>query len=385
VPFFYLNCTGVQNNGKNIITFDGGSRIYNREAHKIESRLSPYEEGILYAEVRGGDVIGRVAEEEQTSPTEQKYNAIIRAYEGVDEMLGSAPSYIFGLSGGIDSSVSAALACLSLGADRIKGYGLPSKYNSAATKESAKKLAERFNISSNVIPIDKFMEAAEFGTIPPLAEENLQARVRGNILQTLAALENGVVVANANKLETALGYCTLYGDTVGVFSPLGDLTKTEVWDMARFINKTADLIPQELIPDENFECAVMPSAELKENQLDPMKWGYHDRLLEAVMNYKKMGAEDLLRRFLDGTLCAELGIPETLFKHYGLDNPKVFAEDLEWFMKSIRKSVFKRVQSPPIVILSKSSYGYDFRESQLPWEESPEYTELKKLIALRKT
>jgi NAD+ synthase (glutamine-hydrolysing) len=367
VPFFYLNCVGVQNNGKNIITFDGDSRAYNRNGEKLKTSLRRYEEGVIYTGVYNGDVTGDIAEEENIPPIEQKYNAIIRAYKGIDEMLGSNPPYIFGLSGGIDSSVSAALATFSLGADRIRAFNLPSKYNSSATRNSAKQVAENLGVLYRVIPIDKFTRAAEetLGQLPSAIEENIQARLRGNILQTLAALEKGVVVSNANKVEIALGYCTLYGDTVGVFSPLGDLTKIEVWEMARFINQKTPLIPTELIPDENFRCALMPSAELKENQIDPMKWGYHDKLLEAVMNYKRKGREDIIGWYQSGKICAELGITEELFKSYGLDDPKVFNDDLEWFMRSMRTGVFKRVQSPPILILSKSAYGYDFRESQL--------------------
>ncbi|MDR2401216.1 MAG: NAD(+) synthase [Deferribacteraceae bacterium] len=370
VPFFYLNCTGVQNNGKNIITFDGDSRAYNRKGEKIETTLKPYEEGIIRTRIYEGDVIGEKAALVQNPPIEQKYNAIIRAYKGIDEMLGYTPPYIFGLSGGIDSAVSASLAVLSLGAHRVKGYNLPSKYNTPATKDAAKQTADSLGIAYKVIPIDKFMEAAAqtLGNLPSAIEENIQARLRGNILMTLAAIENGVVVSNANKVETALGYCTLYGDTVGVFSPLGDLTKIEIWEMARFINQKNRFIPETLIPDENFRCAVMPSAELKENQTDPMKWGYHDKLLEAVMNYKKTGKDDIISWYEHGILCTKLGISETLFKNYGLNDPKVFADDLERFMNSMQKGVFKRLQSPPILILSKSAFGYDFRESQFACE-----------------
>ncbi|MDR2105297.1 MAG: NAD(+) synthase [Deferribacteraceae bacterium] len=368
VPFFYLNCTGVQNNGKNIITFDGDSRAYNGVGDKLETPLKPYEEGVVYMQIGGDDLVGERASSEYIPPIEQKFNAIMRSYRGIDEMLGSAAPYIFGLSGGVDSTVSAALAVLSLGADRVRGYNLPYRYNAPSTKNVAREAADNLGICCKVIPIDEFMKAAELtlGALTGLVEENIQARLRGNILLTQAALEGGVVVCNANKVETALGYCTLYGDTVGIFSPLGDLTKIEIWELARFINQRERLIPAALLPDENFRCEIMPSAELKEQQIDPMKWGYHDKLLEAVMNYKSLGKVDIINWYNKGELSSKLGVSESLMESYCLNDPEIFIQDLDWFMDSIQKSVFKRVQSPPILILSKSAFGYDFRESQMP-------------------
>lgn len=395
VPFYYVNACGVQNNGKNIITFDGDSRVYNKNAEKLPHKgLKPYMEGIIYIDDWDLDSDNWPMNSLDTrSPEdyaiEEKFNAIIRAYKGIDEMLGWKPNYVFGLSGGIDSSLTATLAVLALGKDRVLGFNLPSKYNSNKTKNVAKELATKLDISYQVIPIEELFAAttwaiAGFNTdkLSSLIQENIQAKIRGtSILSNLAAINNGVMTNNGNKLEVALGYSTLYGDVNGIFAPIGDLTKVEVFKMAKYINKRyGDIIPSSLIPDDDFNFDIAPSAELKDNQLDPMKWGYHDRMLELALEFKKHSPEDFMRWYINGELCTKMKIKENLFTKYNLDNPKVFIEDLEWFFSTIQKNVFKRVQSPPIVLLSKTAFGYDLRESMFTWETSLEYDRLKAKI-----
>lgn len=194
----------------------------------------------------------------------------------------------------------------------------------------------------------------------------------------------GVTVCNANKLEIALGYYTYRGDDVGVFCPLGDLTKVEVFEMCRFINERYDNpIPKEVLPINNlfdFGDGIAPSAELKEDQLDPIKFGYHDRLIEEVMNFKKANMDDFATAYFNGELRTNLGMSEALWNKYKLNEPKVFIDDLEWFFGQIQRNVFKRIQAPPIVLLSKTAYGFDYRESQFVFETSFYYDELRKDI-----
>jgi NAD+ synthase (glutamine-hydrolysing) len=118
----------------------------------------------------------------------------------------------------------------------------------------------------------------------------------------------------------------------------------------------------------------------KEGSNDPMRFGYHCSLLEAYTDYIRKTPEDFFEWYLEGTLEKNLGISKKLIVRWEMDNPKLFVEDLEWFVSTIQKSVFKRVQSPPIIITSRSSYGYDIRESILPVETSARYRSLKSEI-----
>ena len=125
---------------------------------------------------------------------------------------------------------------------------------------------------------------------------------------------------------------------------------------------------------------IAPSAELRDNQIDPMKFGYHCALLEAYTKFKKVRSEDVMRWYLAGEMEVRLGISTALLKRWKLDNPKVFIEDLEWFSESIRKSVFKRIQAPPIIVTSPSAYGFDIRESQIPKHHSDVHETLTKAV-----
>jgi NAD+ synthase (glutamine-hydrolysing) len=382
--FIYCACVGVQNNGKNIILFDGGSAIYNAQGHLVASPLNAYESGWFFADE------SRIAP--RGSLEKQQTDGIIRAYHWLFETTGYAP-LVFGLSGGIDSSVSVTLAKMASESAkhpaRIIGINMPSQYNSEKTKNFAKYTAEVLGVDYRIIPIEDIYTAAKrvFPGLSGLADENTQAKIRGTmILSVVSALENGVMINNGNKLEVALGYCTLYGDVNGAMAPLADLTKAEVFALARFLNDEAQKngnpppIPQGLIPDENYVFDMPPSAELADNQRDPMKFGYHDALLSAVRGYHQLSMCETLSLYLEGKLQDHLGISEVLWRKYNLDDPAVFVKDLEWFFSQMRRAVFKRIQSPPIVQLSRSAYGYDYRECQGDDAFTREYIALKERL-----
>jgi NAD+ synthase (glutamine-hydrolysing) len=216
--------------------------------------------------------------------------------------------------------------------------------------------------------------------------ENLQAKIRGtSILSNLAAKYNGIFTNNGNKLEIALGYATLYGDVGGERAPIGDLNKIEVVKMAEFMNNKIfkdEVIPCTLFPDRLWRFnanQIQPSAELKEAQVDPMKFIYHDALLDMMTDYQKTSVADIMQLYLDGKLHEKIDyyladilegdkVGLEIMQRWGVDNPAEFVKDLEWFDSTIQKNVFKRIQSPPIIITSKSAYGYDIRESMLPYE-----------------
>ncbi len=396
VPFLYVNCTGVQNNGKNFVTFDGGSTAYNAEGYPFALSSAAYKpELIIVDSAHIQNPIGRSEE----SKIAQKYKAIVEGLRHIKDTLGNTedPRFVIGLSGGIDSAVVAALLAQAVGAGKILGVNMPTQYNSELTKGNATYVAEKLGIAYEVIPIETLVEenARLIEEIDPdgtgrkltdLNMENVQAKIRGtSILSNLAAKYGAIFTNNGNKLEVALGYATLYGDIGGAIAPIADLTKTEVFEMARYLNEHifhSEVIPTVLLPDElyRFKDGAAPSAELKKKQIDPMKFGYHDALLSVMTDYVKKGGEDILQWYLDGTLEQNLGISTQLIERWNIDDPSTFVKDLEWFCAAIERSVFKRVQGPPIIITSKSSYGYDIRESILPYEPTCEFGRLKEKV-----
>lgn len=391
VKFYYVNCVGVQNNGKNIITFDGGSTVYNENGDPCILSKTGWQEDLMIID-------NNSSFESKTRKTgntiQEKYKAILNGLKRSNNVLGLNPKFVIGLSGGIDSSLVATLLVLAFGKQNVIGVNMPSKYNSPKTKASAQALAKNLGIEYLIMPIEDMVHA-NTKTLEsdgkPLSEfnlENVQAKIRGTaILSNLAAKYKAFFTNNGNKVEIALGYATLYGDWGGAISPIGDLTKTEVVDMCKYINDVIfgeETIPNQLIPDAlwRFEKdQIEPTAELKSNQVDPMKFGYHCKLLESFTNYQKKSVEDIMQWYLDGVLHEKLGISKKLLIRWGIDVPNEFIKDLEWFHDTIQRNVFKRIQAPPIILTSKSSYGYDIRESILPVLKSKHFNILKSRIA----
>jgi NAD+ synthase (glutamine-hydrolysing) len=393
VPFLYVNVVGAQNNGKNVITFDGGSTVYDEEGRAIVHASKPYEEELIVVEDFSTAHVPRV----EDPKIAQKFRALIQGIRHLKDIRGvkNDPIFIVGMSGGIDSSVSAALLVHSVGKERVFGVNMPTRFNSTKTIKAAQGVAQALGIAYREVPIGDLVEInrqllnnadldGKQTLLTTLNEENVQAKIRGTaILSNLAAKYGGVFSNHGNKLEIALGYATLYGDWGGAVSILGDLTKTEIYDLARYINRHVferEIIPETLLPDELFRFRpdqIPPTAELKDDQIDPMKFGYHCALLEAMTDYKKRTVEDVLRWYLEGTLHEELDIPVELLQRWDVHKPETFLEDLDWFARNVQNSVFKRVQSPPIIVTSKSAYGYDIRESMLPYHESEEAKRLK--------
>jgi len=395
VPFLYVNCTGAQNNGKDIVTFDGGSTVYNAHGEPVQLSRAPYDEELMIVDRFDGKPQERVEEPK----IKQKIDAIIRGIRHMPDIQGRAaqPKYVIGLSGGVDSAVVASLLTLAVGKDRVLAVNMPTRFNSDKTKNAAAYVAQALDIPYIQIPIEQLTEhiaeVLETHNPNPLVQlstlhhENIQAKVRGtDILSNVAAMHGALFTNNGNKLETALGYATLYGDVGGALAVIGDLTKSEVFEAARYLNESVfqrEVIPKVLLPDQLFRFRkdqIQPSAELKEDQVDPMKFGYHDAMLEALMDYRKKTPSDFMRWYQEGTLHEHLGIDIALMQRYGLEDPRAFVQDLEWFMKLLRQSVFKRVQSPPIIITSKTAFGYDLRESQLPYAKSRLYERLRQEV-----
>lgn len=396
VPFLYVNCVGAQNNGKNIVVFDGGSTVYNSEGSPVILANTNYEEQLLVfniSEISKISTAPRIKE----SKIERKFRAIIRGIRHFNDILGYAPHCVIGLSGGIDSAVVTSLLTIAFGSQSVTAINMPTKYNTRETKESARYIAERLGIEYIIIPIGDLVELnriillAQTGsntqtrTLDRVLEQNIQAKVRMQILSNLAQKFKGMYINNGNKWEIATGYCTLDGDARGAIAPVGDLTKSEIIQMAAYLNE--HIFHTEIIPQNLIDLKILPGAELEYQQENPIKLGYHCALTEAFMNYNAKSGNDIMKWYLDGSLEENLGVTTRILKKYKLNSPIEFMKDLEWFIDHVEKSVFKRIQGQPIILLTKTAYGYDRRESILPQDttRSSTYNKLKMQVLSMKS
>jgi NAD+ synthase (glutamine-hydrolysing) len=247
---------------------------------------------------------------------------------------------LIGLSGGIDSALTAAIAVEALGADQVVGVSMPSRFNSAETRSDAARVAASLGIRFLEIPIQRTYEgylellAGPFGAGEPgVAGENLQARVRGNILMALSNRFGWLVLTTGNKSETAVGYCTLYGDMAGGFAVIKDVPKTLVWELAGNLNRCAG---RELIPESTI--ARVPSAELRPDQRDE----------DSLPPYRVLDA--ILAAYVE-----QLRSPAEI-AGLGFD-----LETVERVVRLVDGSEYKRRQAPPGVKITPRAFGRDRR------------------------
>ena len=323
IPFLYCNLVGAQDE----LIFDGQSVVYDGKGNLLAQGNSFVEETIIV------DLDNQEPIELNVLQREEKiYNALVLGVKDYFTKTGHTEA-VLGLSGGIDSSLTACIAVDALGSENVHGVSMPSKYSSEHSKDDAKELAQNLGMDYQVVSIESIVDSFEHslkasynGTDPGVAEENIQARARGSIIMALSNKFNWLVLSTGNKTELAMGYCTLYGDMNGGLSVISDLSKTDVYALSRWVNKNSD---KERIPLNSIDKP--PSAELKPNQVDPFDYDVVSPLVTALVDNQKS--------------------PSQLIKE-GADPELV--EDIS---RRIRINEYKRRQAAPGLRVTSKAFG----------------------------
>ena len=397
IPLIYCNNVGIQNNGKNVFTYDGCTSAYNGDGTLITS-AEMYADTMLEMswDTETNCIIPSCPP--ATLPEEPKsvYQALKYGTTKFLQQCGIKKMTI-GLSGGIDSAVTAAMYADILGPENLLLLNLPSRYNSTTTQDLAHQLAKSLGANYAVLPIQESYEhtVSQLTTTPMtnlatgahinltlsgLVKENIQARDRGaRLIAAASAAFGGAFSCNSNKAELAVGYATFYGDIAGALAMLGDLWKHQVYALGRYLNE--EVFQREVIPEAIF--TIRPSAELSDAQTvgkggDPLVYTYHDYILRAfIENWHKTTPADILRWYKQGVLAQELGCSEAALAE-ACPNAEALIADLErWWKLFAGFAVAKRIQAPPVLSLTKRAFGYDHREAQLTPYFSREYYQLK--------
>ncbi|HKV25530.1 MAG TPA: NAD+ synthase [Candidatus Acidoferrum sp.] len=326
-PIVYVNQVG----GDDSLIFDGASIALTADG-KVAAQALAFEEDLVLFDTVSGE--GEI-HEQPTQEIGYAYQALVTGTRDYVRKCGFK-KVLIGLSGGIDSSVVAAIAVDALGAENVLGVSMPGPFSSEGSKTDAKKLAENLRIKELTLSIggvyDAYLKTLEpaFGDAPmDVAEENIQARIRGNYLMALSNKFGCMVLSTGNKSELAVGYCTLYGDMAGGLAAISDVPKLMVYELANWINRERELIPISSIEK-------VPSAELRPNQKDEDSlppYGVLDRILKSYI-------EDLYS-------------PEEIADHYGFDLKLVREIALR-----VDKNEYKRKQAPPGLKITSRAFGF---------------------------
>ncbi|MCH2592862.1 MAG: NAD+ synthase [Pedosphaera sp.] len=280
-PVVYCNLVG----GNDELVFDGGSQYYNGHG-VLGASGEMFAEDLLLV-----DTETIVPKSSDTSGDDEKIHKALSL--GVRDYLHKCgfASAVIGLSGGIDSAVTAAVAVDALGAENVRGVAMPSQYSSQGSLEDAEHLANALGIQYDVVPIGPVFEQlkSQLGKIfeglnEDTAEENMQARIRGNILMSMSNKFSSLLLTTGNKSELAVGYCTLYGDMCGGLAVISDLPKTKVYSLAKWINRDREIIPESTLTKP-------PSAELRPGQVDQDSLPPYD-MLDSILEAYVVDGQD---------------------------------------------------------------------------------------------
>ncbi|MCB0805939.1 MAG: NAD+ synthase [Bacteroidales bacterium] len=326
LPLFYVNHVGAQTE----LLFDGGSLVINAKG-EVCSEMAYFKEDL---QVFDTDLL-TVCNHSKPKPGKMEliHDALVMGIRNYFTKLGLSKA-IIGLSGGIDSAVTAVLAERALGKENVYGVMLPSEFSSDHSVSDAVALARNLGIKHDIIPIEEGTKTVNHtlkpqfdGTSFGIAEENIQARMRGLILMALANKFNYILLNTSNKSEAAVGYGTLYGDMNGGLSVLGDVYKTDVFLMARYINKDEEVIPENSI-------IKPPSAELRPDQKDSDSLPEYDILDKILYSYieERQGPKEIIAMGFDKKL-------------------------VDRVLKMVNTNEYKRYQTPPVLRVSSKAFG----------------------------
>ena len=329
LPLFYVNHVGAQTE----LLFDGGSLVMDAKGD-ILGELNYFEEDFQIF-----DLDQLISGNKQNKTVNHRseiamiHDALVMGVKNYFQKLGFQKA-ILGLSGGIDSAVTAVLAAYALGNENVYNVLLPSRYSSDHSVNDAIQLAKNLKMPYDTINIEKAFKAFEetlnpyFKNLPSnIAEENLQARSRGVLLMALSNKFGHILLNTSNKSEAAVGYSTLYGDMNGGLSVLGDVYKTQVFELARYINRDQDIIPENIITKP-------PSAELRPDQKDTDSLPDYESLDEILYQYIELrkGPNEIIGAGFDKKL-------------------------VDRILKLVNTSEYKRYQTPPILRISSKAFG----------------------------
>ncbi|WP_017296161.1 NAD+ synthase [Geminocystis herdmanii] len=330
IPIIYVNQVG----GNDDLIFDGFSCGLNKKGDVI-ARCFPYEEDLIYLNLdqNNRDLSSNYIHNLFDREEEEMYQALVLGVKDYAQKCGFSKA-ILGLSGGIDSALVATIAVSALGKDNVFGVLMPSPYSSDHSIIDAENLVKNLGIKSEIIPIQEGMNSfdlmlnplfknTEFG----IAEENLQSRIRGTLLMAIANKFGYLLLSTGNKSEMAVGYCTLYGDMNGGLAVIGDVPKTKVFNICKWLNKNGEIIPNNIL-------IKPPSAELKPNQKDEDSLPPYDIL------------DDILERYIN--------------QHQSVDNIEKSGHNLKLIKKVIKlvdRAEFKRKQAPPVLKMTDRAFG----------------------------
>ena len=331
VPFVYCNSVG----GNDQLIFDGGSLVMSSEGVPL-MEMPPFDEEVAVAELFEGSPShsGARSSRKRMHPDEEIFRALVLGVRDYIHKCGFETACI-GLSGGIDSALTAAVAVEAIGADNVLGITMPSPYSSRGSVDDSLSLAANLGIRCETVPIAEPFEAVR-GALAPIfqdrpedvTEENMQARIRGLYLMSLSNKFNHLLLTTGNKSELAVGYCTIYGDMCGGLAVISDLPKTRVFSVARWLNRDQEIIPWNTIEKP-------PSAELRPDQKDE----------DTLPSYEVL--DEILEFYVEKQLS-----PQEIVENHGFEEKTVL-----WVQRQVDLNEWKRHQAAPGLRVTSKAFG----------------------------
>ncbi len=335
VPLLYVNMVG----GQDELVFDGGSFALDAAGETV-FRAPMFEEGLHVVELETGRGAPRIVPgplAAQPERDESVYRALVTGTRDYVEKNGFK-GVVLGLSGGVDSALTLCIAVDALGADRVHAVMMPSRFTASMSLEDAAGQARGLGVRCDLMSIEPMFETTletlkpVLGNLPPdTTEENIQSRCRGVLLMALSNKLGEMLLTTGNKSEMAVGYATLYGDMAGGFAPLKDCSKTLVYELARYRNRVAEVIPERVL-------TRAPSAELREDQKDT----------------DSLPAYDILDSILEAFIEKDYSVEQ--ITELGFDRDTVVK-----VLQMVKRAEYKRRQAPPGVRVSSRAFGRDWR------------------------